>query len=396
MKDVFYRIDALNSVGMKFGTNATRTLLDALGSPDRGLKIVHIAGTNGKGSVAEYVTQILISSGKKTGTFTSPAVYDYFEQFRIDGTPIAEDRLSGYFERAYAAANGRATAFEVMTAGALLAFKEEGCEYAVIECGLGGRDDATNAISNKELALITSIGLEHTAYLGGSLQEIAAHKAGIIKNCPAIASNLQPPEAREFLKNYGVRFADRNLQIIGNDRIIYANERYTLAMCGLAQPYNAALAIEAARALKIPETAIKKGIETARIIGRIERIECLGNVYILDGAHNPPAMQILAEYLKKTYKNERLTIIFGCLSDKDVVGNAKALSELNAEIICVKPDSPRAMQFEKIYRTFAAQFSRVSAAESVTDALKPASGTVVVCGSFTLLKEAKEWIEKRS
>ena len=343
---------------INFGTEVTRKILDNLNSPDDRLKIIHIAGTNGKGSTAEYFTRILIAAGKKVGTFTSPAVYGFYDQFRIDGEvfPAAEK----YFKKAETAAAGlNATDFEIQTAGILLAFCEEGCEYAVIECGMGGLYDATNAVNKKVLAVITSISLEHTAYLGGTVEEICAHKAGIIKNCPAVVNAYQPAEAS-----------------------------------GGVQSFNAATAVVGARLLGIDENCIARGIENARLFGRMQEFNAEGIKYILDGAHNPAAFVPLSNFLKGL-AGEKI-IIFGCLADKDIEGNLSALAGICDKIIAVKCNSPRARSLEQTAEACKKYFKTVQTAQSVSDALNFAfAKTVVVCGSFTLLREAKEWIEKK-
>ena len=396
MQSVFEKIENLNGGNMRFGTGATRTILDRLGMPDEGLKIVHIAGTNGKGSVAEYITQILISAGKRVGTFTSPAAESYFEQFRINGENIERDRLASYFERAYAAAEG-ATAFEVQTAGAILAFNKEGCEYAVIECGLGGLLDATNAVNKKKVAVIASIALEHTAVLGETVEKICAHKAGIIKNCPAVVSALQPPEARKYFEKLKVRFADNGLKILesGLDgvKFSYGGNTYNTHICGDEQAYNAATAIEAAHVLGIEESAISDGIFKARLVARLQIIKSRGNTYIVDGGHNPAAMQPLARLLKRFDKNG-VTLIFGCLSDKDICGNLRALEGCALRIIAVSPPSVRATSLNKITEVCGRYFPEVESAQSVGSALEKSAGTVAVCGSFTLVKEALNWIDR--
>lgn len=357
---------------INFGTAVTRKILDNLNSPDDRLKIIHIAGTNGKGSTAEYFTRILIAAGKKVGTFTSPAVYDFYDQFRIDGEvfPAAEK----YFKKAETAAAGlNATDFEIQTAGILLAFCEEGCEYAVIECGMGGLYDATNAVNKKVLAVITSISLEHTAYLGGTVEEICAHKAGIIKNCPAVVNAYQPAEARKYFEKLGGIFAEAS---------------------GGVQSFNAATAVVGARLLGIDENCIARGIENARLSGRMEEFNAEGVKYILDGAHNPAAFVPLSNFLKGL-AGEKI-IIFGCLADKDIEGNLSALAGICDKIIAVKCNSPRARSLEQTAEACKKYFKTVQTAQSVSDALSFAfAKTVVVCGSFTLLREAKEWIEKK-
>lgn len=399
MGSVFEEIANLNKKGMKFGVETTRRILDRLGSPDGKLKIIHIAGSNGKGSIAEFITEILVAAGKRTGTFTSPMVESYFDQFKIDGKPLNEATLSQYFERAYTAAEGKATQFEVETAGALLTFAEEGCEYAVVECGLGGKLDATNAILRKEVAVISSIGLEHTAVLGNTYAKICAHKAGIIAGCLAIVNALQPEEARSYFKKLGVTFADKGLDIkqtsIGGVRFDYDGKEYKTHLLGREQAYNAATAIEVAHALNIDENAIHIGISQAKLAGRLQVLTASGNIYIVDGGHNPAGMKPLAGILKMFPKDD-IEIIFGCLADKDIIGNLHTLKGLTEKITAVKPDSPRAMDLDKIVAACKKHFAAVSEEKSVSAALEKAKGVVVVCGSFTLVKEALNWIEKRS
>ena len=380
---------------VKPGTAVTRAVLDKLGSPDDALKIVHIAGTNGKGSTAEFFTQILIAAGKRVGTFTSPAVYDFYDQFRIDGKPLKQEVAEKYFERAQAAADGlSATDFEIQTAGILLAFKEEGCEWAVIECGMGGRGDATNAVNKKELAVITSVSLEHTEYLGKTVQEICAQKAGIIENCRAVINALQPyKEAESYFKKIGGYFAGRVTYAYGNE-FWYCDKHYETAVGGVEQAYNAATAIEGARYLGLPEEAISEGIKRARPAGRAEKFTSFGREYILDGAHNPEAFKPLVQQLKGLPRNE-ITVIFGCLKDKDIDGCLAALSSAAGRITAVECVSPRALSLGKIEEACKKYFGSVCTANGVVDALnKSYTRTVVVCGSFTLLKEAKLWIER--
>ena len=398
MRLIFNDIANLNKKGMKFGVDTTRHLLASLGSPDKKLKIIHIAGTNGKGSTAEYITRILIAAGKRTGTFTSPLVESYFDQFKVDGKPIAEEVLSEYFEAAFAAAEGSATEFEVETAGALYAFYKEGCEYAVVECGLGGKLDATNAIAQKEVAVISSIGIEHTAFLGNTYAKICEHKAGIINNCPAIVNALQPSEAREYFKKLGVTFAEKGFKInnisLDGVKFTYDGREYKTRMYGREQAYDAATAIEVAHTLKIDESAIRAGIFEANLAGRLQVLTALGNIYIVDGGHNPSGMKPLAELINN-FPAEDVEIIFGCLADKDINGNLRTLEGLSKKITAVQPDSLRALDINKITAACKKYFSVVSEDKSVSAALEKAKGVVVVCGSFTLVKEALSWIEKK-
>ncbi len=373
----------------------TRNLLALFGNPDKKLKIIQIAGSNGKGSIAAYLTNILVASGYKTGTFTSPEVYSYAEKFLFDGKP-AEEFIKYYLSEVYSASltlEDKPTAFEIETVAALAAFAAADCEYAVVECGLGGRDDATNAISQKCLAVLSSVSLEHTAILGDTVEKICENKAGIIKDCPVVISALQSKEGRAFLSRYTEEFAGDGLEITSRSSegqtFKYKNSEYFIRLLGDAQCYNAAVAVEAARKLKIGNCKIITGLAMTKLAGRCEVIEKSGTTYILDGAHNPAAFAPLMNLLEGIEGDK--TLVFGCLSDKDVGKAAELLSPLFNRIILFSTDSYRAMQADEMLCAFKA----ASAAENVSAALDTVkSKTVVVCGSFTGLKEAKKWIEK--
>ena len=381
--------------GIHAGTAVTRAILDRLGSPDEKLKIIHIAGTNGKGSTAQFFTSILVAAGKKTGTFTSPEVYDFYDQFMLDNVIIPPETVEKYFAAALKAAEGLdATGFEVQTAGIILAFAEEGCEYAVLECGMGGLGDATNAVNDKVLSVITSVSLEHTSYLGNSIEEICRHKAGIIaKGRPVVVNAHQPPQARQYFGAAGAIFAD-GVEYNGGKEFSYRGKKYELTAEGCLQPYNAATAIEGAAILGIDGTAVYEGIKNASPRGRLERFRACGREYVLDGAHNPAAFGPLKSFLTDTAETK--TIIFGCLSDKDIDGILANIAGLADSVTAVACTGPRARTLAETKAACERYFKCVRAADSVSAALDGAEGeTVVVCGSFTILKEARDWIEKK-
>jgi dihydrofolate synthase/folylpolyglutamate synthase len=397
MNDIIDEYSKLNNSVINLGLERISKLLRLLNYPEGKMKVVHIAGSNGKGSVAEYVTQILISAGKKVGTYSSPEVYDFCDQFKIDGKCVERGELHSYLDRVSALGKElSATPFEIQTAVAYTLFVEKGCEYAVIECGMGGTYDATNAINKKNLALISSISLEHTAYLGDTITKICANKAGIIRDCPAVVSSYQADEAIEFFKTKNVVFTDTP-KVIKSDlygqTFLYKGEKFSIKMLGEAQPYNASVAIEGAKILGIPLSCIKQGLENAKAVGRLEVIKRQNNLYILDGCHNPSSFDPLTNLLKQNLSVAD-NLVYGCLADKDIDGCLKKLSGLVKKVWVVECPSPRAMESNKIIEVCNKYFPCVEKAESVSYALERAEGKVVVCGSFTLLKEAKEWIER--
>ena len=401
MKDYIAAVRSMEKSGSKFGTERAGELLALCGHPDEKLKIIHVAGSNGKGSVCAMLTSILVEAEKKTGTFTSPEVFSYEEKFCIDGVPVPASEINFYLARPFALAEemtDKPTAFEIETCAALDMFACEGCEYAVIECGLGGLNDSTNAISRKELAVITSISLEHTAVLGKDIMSICRQKAGIINNCPAVVPCNLPADALEYLLNVGAVCAGDSAEVIRSSlkgqKIRYRGTNYFVRFLGQEQVYNAAVAIECALMLGLQKRCIKRGLKKARISGRVQPLKRRGRLYILDGSHNPAAFGPISE-LVGALKGSK-TLVFGCLSDKDAEGAAENLGGLFDEIITVPAPSYRAMDREKMYYAFGGKYKNVREAGDIATALGGAKNrTVVVCGSFTLLKEAKNWIEQR-
>ncbi len=384
----------------KYGVGRCVQLLKLCNNPDKKLKIIHIAGTNGKGSTAEYITSVLIAANKRVGTFTSPQVFSFEEQFRIDGTPLNAERLDGYLEEVKAIAKDiedTPSPFEIQTAAALYAFYREGCEYAVVECGLGGRDDATNAIANKKVAVITSISLEHTAELGSTLTEICQAKSGIIKDCPTVVSCYQPQEVIDFFARFNPVFAGTDLieekcEKLGQ-AFSYKGGRYEINMLGKAQLFNAATAIDTCKLLGIEDSAIAQGLKLAKLGGRVEIEQAGGVKYILDGGHNPGAIAQLVDTLKKIDGEKEL--VFGCLSDKDVESVANLLAPCFKRAILFSPPSVRAMDIEKIINAFSGKIDYITAKDVSCALDQTTCKVVVVCGSFTFIKEAREWIRKR-
>ena len=398
-RDYIALIKSYEVKGSKYGLNRVRAVLAMLKHPDESLKIIHVAGTNGKGSTCMYLTEILLQAGKRVGTFTSPEVYTYEDKFLLDGKPAPTETLNAYLGKTYGIAmamDDKPTAFEIETAAALDMFRSEGSEYVVFECGLGGLTDSTNAIMKKELAVITSVSLEHTALLGNTVLEICKQKAGIIKDCPAIVSALQQEDALEYFRSLGCKITDtpqclfrgQTYRMFG-----YGSLKYRIHMQGDAQMYNAALAIECAAALGIGYKAISDGLENMKLPGRVEIVSA-DRTYVLDGSHNPASFGPLMDTLQEM--QGRKSLVFGCLADKDVSAAADVLKGKFEEVVLVSPHSYRAMDMSEMKNAFEKRFPIVCIADNIGAALqKVQNTTVVVCGTFTILKEAKEWINKR-
>lgn len=391
------KLKELEQSGSRYGLERIRTLLDKLSCPDAHLKIVHVAGTNGKGSVCAYVTQMLLADGKTVGTFTSPEVYDYYDKFLLNGKPVTPVLWGKYLQKVWQIAEGmedKPTAFERETAIALYCFWQEGLEYAVIECGLGGLQDATNAIRQKQVAVINSISLEHTAILGDTITQICYQKAGIAKNCPAVINPMQSEEGLAYLSALPLAIFPDHPTIVDGQTFDYQGEQYHLSLYGKEQCYNAVTAIEVAKLLHLSQSAIKHGLAIATLAGRVQVISANNQTYVLDGAHNPLAFAPLAEYLGHITGDKQ--IIFSCLSDKDVAKIAPYLAQMSDQIILVPSVGNRAMEMEKMEQAIKPLVSHLQICQSTTQALAQATAnTVVVCGTFTILKEAKLWIDKR-
>ena len=414
------RLSSLCGTVSSYGTARTRALLDELGSPDDALRIVHVAGTNGKGSVCAMLSAVLREAGHSTGVFTSPAVLSYAERFTVDGAPADARVFSSSLEKVICALPrvaerglGTPTLFEAETALALLVFKECGAEMCVLECGLGGTEDATNAVRHKQLAVVTSLGLDHTRELGSSISDIARAKAGIISGRAVCA----PAEAAAILYPLCARVAaqpsDIRLSEEGTTFVLEGEERFT-RLIGVHQALNASLVISAAELLSesgiaLPKSAVDRGLARAVHRARLEVLHAdniaqtpykvslsAGKTLILDGAHNPHGARALAESLRALYPGRRLAAVVGVLADKDAHGIAEALLPALSRVVAVTPSSPRARSAESTAEIFREEAEKagirclVAAGEGVrreTEGLVKEEDIVLVAGSLTLFRE---------
>lgn len=416
------RLSSLCGTVSSYGTARTRALLDELGSPDDALRIVHVAGTNGKGSVCAMLSAVLREAGHSTGVFTSPAVLSYAERFTVDGAPADAGVFSSSLEKVICALPrvaerglGTPTLFEAETALALLVFKECGAEMCVLECGLGGTGDATNAVRHKQLAVVTSLGLDHTRELGSSISDIARAKAGIISGRAVCAP--APAEAASVLYPLCARVAaqpsDIRLSEEGTTFVLGGEKRFA-RLIGVHQALNASLVISAAELLSesgiaLPKSAVDRGLARAVHRARLEVLRAgniaqtpykvslsAGKTLILDGAHNPHGARALAESLRALYPGRRLAAVVGVLADKDAHGIAEALLPAPSRVVAVTPSSPRARSAESTADIFREEAEKagirclVAAGEGVrreTERLLEEEDIVLVAGSLTLFRE---------
>ena len=374
--------------GIKLGLENIQRLLRELDVPVKGQQVVHVAGTNGKGSVCAMIDAVCRAQGYRTGLFTSPHLVTYRERIQVDGEMIAEEKVAEgltTIRQMIREWEPHPTFFEITTALALIHFKECGCEVIALETGLGGRLDATNAVE-PVVSVITPIGYDHQTWLGSTLDEIAGEKAGIIKAHVPVISAAQEPAADRVIR---ARAAEREAPLQ------FVSESYTktpLALAGAHQKQNASLAIAALQfgGIAVREQAIVQGLATVRWPARFQPWD---ERTIIDGAHNPAGASVLAETWREHFGDERATTILAVLSDKDVAGIWRALAPIARRAILPHTRSERALapsDLAKIGREVSPGFS-LSIAASFKDAFdqaKAESGRILITGSLHFAGEA--------
>lgn len=375
-----YALEYVNSFlhfGIKPGLERIKILLDLLDNPQKKLKFIHVAGTNGKGSTCMFLSSILKASGLKAGMFISPFVLDFRERFQINGKMISKrdfvdilDYMMPFIKKM--PKNGKElTEFELITVIAFLWFKKSNCDVVILEVGLGGRLDATNIIENALISVITSISYDHMNILGDTIEKIASEKAGILKqNGTLVLYPKQKKEVNYIIKKIAKEL-NNNVVVPNLNRLSdikfnlcktefkYMDKIFFIKLLGMHQIYNAVMAISVANELiklgfKISEKDIKRGLINTKFACRLEIISKRPLV-ILDGAHNHEGAKVLAQALNLYLKNRRIIAIVGMLRDKDVYKVLETVAPLVSEFIAVQPDNPRAMssfEINKIIKNF--------------------------------------------
>ncbi len=420
-KEAVEKIDSLLVFGSKPGLERVGELIKRIGSPDKKLRFVHTAGTNGKGSTCVLIANTLKCAGYKTGLFISPYVLEFRERFQINGEMIPEEKLCEIVEKLFPIvedmkAEGKIiTEFEFVFAIAMYWYAEERCDVVVLETGLGGRFDATNIIDTPLVSVITSISLDHTAILGDTYEKIAFEKCGIIKpDGITVAYGDQKDGVLEVIKktaderNNKLYIADKEVEVkrsgLDGSEFVIDGILLKIRFIGKHQVKNALTAYRAVKALKergleISESAVKEGFATAFFPARLEILK-KEPVVMLDGSHNPDGVKALANALKENMAGIKKIGIVGMLADKDVKTALGEIAGLFDEVITVEPNNPRKMSAEALadiireYGVKASSENNYAAAYKKALELAGSDKAIIVFGSLYLSGDMRKIINK--
>lgn len=424
------RIHEFNRFGMVLGLDRMEELLRRLGNPQDDLKVIHVAGTNGKGSVSKYLEEGLSACGYKMGLYTSPYIETFNERIRYDGADISDEDLEYYGQKVVSAAEAMVadgldspTEFEVVTAIAFLYFADRQADITILEVGLGGIGDSTNVVKSPLASVITSISYDHMAQLGSSLAEIAVNKAGIIKTgCPVIA-NVPQRDAAKIIARKAYAMGSRLYDISGiraavSDETPFSQkvsmELYEksysdveISMVGHHQAENLKTALATLEILrksgvvKLDREALYEGLKRARQPGRFEVIS-EDPLVIIDGAHNEAGAQALQETMAQHFAGKKILLVAGILADKEIDSIVKFLTKITDHIIVTEPDNPRKLAAEKLaehvadFGVAAEAVSDVEAAVHRAKELADGYDVILFAGSLYLIGDVRRlWRNER-
>ncbi len=405
------------------GLDHMREMMKRLGNPQDDLKYVHVAGTNGKGSVIAFLYSVLSEAGYRVGRYVSPTLYSYRGRMEVSGEKISQDSFATYMTQvadviAAMIKDGypHPTAFEIETAVAFLFFRNENCDLVLLEVGMGGNLDATNIIRNTMLSVLVSISMDHMSFLGNTLREIAEKKAGIIKENSHVVTALQKEEAmaavqKQCEKCHAVcTVADAGkAQVVTEDclgqTILYEGENYEIPLAGVYQKENAVVALNA---LKVLDTLgfsttleqRKQGMKHTVWNGRFT-VLCRKPLFVVDGAHNPAAADMMAASIERYFKGKRLIYIMGVFGDKDYRSVIEKTASYADKILTIQtPDNDRALPAAKLAETVREFHKDVQPQESIQQAVENAfmlagkEDVILAFGSLSFIGEMTEVVEK--
>lgn len=389
------------------GLGRTQELLEKMGNPEKKLKFVHIAGTNGKGSTAAMTASILSKAGYRTGLYTSPYIYRFHERIQVDGVEISDEDLTEITEYVKPLADSMAqspTEFELVCCIAFEYFYRKKCDIVVLEVGMGGAWDATNVIEVPEVAVITNIGLDHTEYLGDTVEKIAETKSGIFKphghgvvyrSTPSVEAVYERVCAE---RDVSLRKADFDGLVLkahtleGQVFDCGSRKNLVLPLLGDHQLHNASVVLSIADTLigegwKISEQNIYDGIRDVRWPGRFD-IVCRKPLFIIDGGHNPQCIEALVKNIRDYLAGKKVIALTGVLADKDYADMYKPVMPLVDRFVCITPPNPRKLEAEQLARYLRQAGAQAQASESILDGVKKAmelagkDGVVLCFGSL--------------
>ncbi len=397
-------IHAVNWTFCKPGLERITALCAALGNPQDSLRFIHVAGTNGKGSFCAMTAAILRAAGIKTGLFTSPYVKTFNERMQIDGEPISEQELADITAQVRPHAEAMAdkpTESELITAMAFGYFARHGCEVVILEAGMGGRLDSTNVIRQPLLSVITGIALDHTAYLGDTVEAIAAEKAGIIKDNRPVLYGGEDAAVRQVIAKkaaaggsplYAVDYAALTVTHADLRGTVFDYAGYKdvqLSLLGTYQPRNAAVVLRAvdilrAEGLGIPESAVREGLAMVTWPARFELLRAEPPI-IFDGAHNAQGIDVAVAAVRRYFGERKVYVLTGVLKDKDYTTIARRLAEIASRAFVLTPDNPRALDGEEyaaLLSSFgvpAAVYPSAAEAYRAAASISAADNTPLIC-----------------
>lgn len=417
------------SFGIKPGMERINALLDELGRPEKAYKVIHVTGTNGKGSVVAMVTAVLENASLKVGRYTSPHLINYTERIYCGGQDISREdfaRAADVVKEAADKVTARGieapTEFELLTAMAFWYFREQKVDYAVVEVGLGGLLDSTNVV-HPVVSVITNVAMDHMQYLGNTIEEIARHKAGIIKEgIPVVTAAQQVPlktiKKEAHAKKARLYFYGRDFEIDSRSRwqhgqVVVVKRKdmpkdqqkglLFVPFVGPHQAVNAAVAVMALTVLmkqddRINEYNLREGLARARWMGRFEIHDIRGVPVVFDGAHNAAGAEALSEALAEQYPDKRRLIVFTSLKDKDTDTVVALLVRKTDKVFYMEAPTPRTRTLEELSAMFTCdKKEEPSVSSALDDALAEAGkdDMVLVCGSLYILGEALQWVEQK-
>ena len=400
------------------GLERTQELLAHMGNPERGLRFVHVTGSNGKGSTCAMVERVLREAGYRTGLFTSPFVCEFNERIRVNGVNISDRELAEITEEVSVLADAmedHPSQFELITAIGMRYFARRKCDIVILEVGMGGELDSTNVIPAPEAAAFTNIGLEHTEYLGDTIAEIASTKAGIVKTGCEVVCYHSVPEAVETIRQICLRKAVPfhlvdQVQItplkatIDGQTFLYRGSLRKLSLLGKHQLHNCAVAIEILRILKrrgcaISEEAMNTGLAETVWTARFE-VLTKEPLFILDGGHNPQCAEALVSTLAELLPEQKAVFLTGVLKDKDYKRIAALIAPFAKACVCVTPENPRALSAENYAREYLAAGIETAVSNTLEEGVEEAvrlAGTspVIAFGSLYMAGAIRKIVRNR-